>query len=160
MVLPIHKSDYRKLPQEDDTLKHLRDCALEPGFYVFPSCETLKEMKSEEMSSKVAEGPVGHLLIRAENAYNIGRSMIQWFVLSIVISAFSAYIAWFTQVDAMGAMRIALTTSIMAYGLSYFMDSIWKGAAWSGTFKYLVDAALYAIAAGYAFYLTWPELSQ
>ena len=39
MVLPIHKSDYRKLPEEDRLLDTLRAAGVTPGrTYHFPYC--------------------------------------------------------------------------------------------------------------------------
>lgn len=117
-------------------------------------------MKSPEMCKRMEDGPVGHLLIRSENSYRMGRSLLQWFLLSLLVSAMAAYLAWACSADAASAVRIGIVSSWMAYGLSYVMDSIWKGVAWSCTLIYLFDAAAYAAATGLAFYLFWPELAQ
>src|SRR6266576_2451337 len=45
MVLPYHRSDYKKLPDEDKVTAALRSAGVTRGMYVFPYC-THKEMKS------------------------------------------------------------------------------------------------------------------
>ena len=53
MVLTYHRSDYRKLPDEDRVLDALRSAGVTPGrTYHFPYC-THKEMKSPEAQEKL-----------------------------------------------------------------------------------------------------------
>src|SRR5262249_57538513 len=47
MVLPHHRSNYKKLPDEDNIRKILRAANLAPGLYHTPYC-THKEMNSPE----------------------------------------------------------------------------------------------------------------
>src|SRR5437870_11707145 len=58
MVLPYHRSDYKKLPDEDKVTAALRSAGVTRGMYVFPYC-THKEMKSPEILEKQKQGPVG-----------------------------------------------------------------------------------------------------
>src|SRR5258708_19545153 len=60
MVLPYHRSDYQKLPDEDKLLAALRAAGLKRGLYVFPFCMP-KEMKSPAMIEKYTQAPVGRL---------------------------------------------------------------------------------------------------
>ena len=63
MVLPIHKSDYRKLPEEDRVLDAIRAAGVTPGrIYHFPYT-THKEMKSPEAVERFKRGPVGLLTV-------------------------------------------------------------------------------------------------
>jgi hypothetical protein len=49
MVLPFHRSDYRKLPEEEKVADALRAAGVIPGpVYSFPHC-THKDMKSPEV---------------------------------------------------------------------------------------------------------------
>ncbi len=58
MALPIHKSDYRKLPEEDRVLDAIRSAGVTPGrAYHFPYT-THKEMKSPEAVERFKRGPV------------------------------------------------------------------------------------------------------
>ena len=62
MVLPYHRSDYKKLPDEDKVTAALRSAGVTRGMYVFPYC-THKEMKSPEVVEKFKRGPVGLLTV-------------------------------------------------------------------------------------------------
>jgi hypothetical protein len=61
MVLSYHKSDYRKLPDEDRVTDAMRSAGVTRGpAYFFPYC-SFKEMKSPPMIEKMKRGPVGLL---------------------------------------------------------------------------------------------------
>ena len=52
MLLPIHKNDYRKLPDEDKVLDAMRTAGVTPGReYRFPFC-SMKEMKEPATAEK------------------------------------------------------------------------------------------------------------
>src|SRR5262245_63134718 len=98
MALPIHKSDYRKLPDEDKVLDALRSAGVTPGrWYIFPFC-THKEMKSPEVLEKFKRGPVGSLTIRPSGAPAMGKFLGQWFLYCIVVSILVAYLTGRTRV--------------------------------------------------------------
>src|SRR6266700_6790004 len=98
MVLPIHKSDYRKLPDEDKVTDTLRSVGVTPGrVYVFPYCK-MKEMKSPEVQEKFKRGPVGFITIRPSCAPGMGKFLAQWFLYCIVVGIFTACVTGATQV--------------------------------------------------------------
>src|ERR1700757_3559999 len=77
MVLPFHKSDYRKLPDEEKVLDVLRSAGTTPGrVYTFPYT-THKEMKAPETVEKFKRGPVGMLTILPSGAPNMGKFLGQ-----------------------------------------------------------------------------------
>jgi len=89
MALPIHKSDYRKLPDEPKVLDSLRAAGVTPGReYRFPFC-TQKEMKSPEAIEKMKQGPVGLLVIMPSGPMNMGKFLGQWFLYCVVVSFFT-----------------------------------------------------------------------
>jgi hypothetical protein len=82
MALPIHKSDYRKLPDEAKALDTLRATGVTPGReFRFPYC-TQKEMKSPEGIEKFKRGPVGLLVIMPSGAMNMGKFLGQCFFIA------------------------------------------------------------------------------
>src|SRR6266705_5041220 len=92
MVLPIHKSDYRKLPDEDKVLDALRSVGVTPGpTYILPYCDH-KNMKSPEVVEKFKRGPVGLLTVRPSGAPAMGKFLAQWFFYCVVVSIFTAYL--------------------------------------------------------------------
>ena len=62
MLLPYHRSDYQRLPDEDKVLSALRAAGLKRGLYVFPFC-THKDMKSPAVQEKYKQGPVGMMTV-------------------------------------------------------------------------------------------------
>src|ERR1051325_1607683 len=62
MLLPYHRSDYKRLPDEEGVTAALRAADLRPGNYHFPYC-THKDMKSPENVEKFKRGPVGFVTI-------------------------------------------------------------------------------------------------
>ena len=87
MALPIHKSDYRKLPDEDAVLNALRTSGVTPGrVYHFPFT-THKEMKSPQAIERFKRGPVGLLTVMRSGAPAMGKYLGLWFGYCLVISA-------------------------------------------------------------------------
>ena len=63
MVLAYHKSDYRKLPDEECVTDALRSAGVTRGpAYFFPYF-SFKEMKSASVIEKMKRGPVGLLTV-------------------------------------------------------------------------------------------------
>ncbi len=58
MVLPYHRSDYQRLPEEDKFLAALRAAGLKRGLYIFPFC-THKEMKSPALMENTSRDQSG-----------------------------------------------------------------------------------------------------
>ena len=48
MVLPWHKSDYPKVPNEDRVREALRPLAIPPGDYMIPRASSMQDMKSPD----------------------------------------------------------------------------------------------------------------
>src|SRR5205807_8989206 len=62
MLLPYHRSDYQRLPDEDKLMVALRSAGLKRGLYIFPFC-THKEMKSPAVVEKYKQGTVGLMTV-------------------------------------------------------------------------------------------------
>ena len=160
MALKIHKSDWAKLPDEDRTLDALRGAGIPPGMYMFPNCRSQEEMASPEMTAKFQRGPVGHMTLLPPGGYAIGKSLLQWFVLALVVSAGAGYVtgiglpAGAPKVDV---FRATAAVAFIAHGSSGVIDSIWKGVRWSVAAKFVFDALLYSLATGAVFAWLWPS---
>src|SRR5260370_18586488 len=95
MVLPYHRSDYQKLPDEDKLLAALRAAGLKRGLYVFPFC-THKEMKSPAMIEKYNQGPVGMMTVFPSGPPAMPKFLTMWFVHCLIIGFFVAYLTGHT----------------------------------------------------------------
>lgn len=160
MVLPYHKSDYRKLPDEDKVLDALRAAGVTPGpVYQFPHC-THQNMKSQESMERFKRGPVGHLTIIPSGAPNMGKYLGLWFVYCVVIGIFVAYLTGRTLgagTDYLMVFRVAGTTAFLGYSLAQVQDAIWKGQTWGVTFKHVFDGLIYGLLTAGTFGWLWPR---
>lgn len=160
MALPIHKSDYRKLPDEDKVLEALRSAGITPGrAYHFPFC-THKEMKSPEMMEKFKRGPVGLMTIIPSGAPNMGKFLGQWFVYCLVVGVFTAYLAGRTRpagTEYLEVFRVAGTTAFLGYSLALIQDAIWKGENWGVNLKHVLDGLIYGLLTAGTFGWLWPK---
>ena len=149
MVIGWHKADYAKLPGEDDVLAAMREKGVGRGHYVFPCAPSMKEMGSPEMLEKYKQGPVGFVTVTGPP--DMGKGLGLWFVYSILVSIFAAYVASFAGTSA-PVFRLTSTVAFMAYGLAAMVDSIWKGISWSITARFMADGLMYALATGACFH--------
>jgi hypothetical protein len=160
MVLPFHKSDYRKLPEEDRVLDALRATGVTPGrTYHFPYT-THKEMKSPEAMEKLKRGPIGLLTVIPSGPPAMGKYLGLWFVYCVVVSIFVACLTGRTQAPGaqyMEVFRVAGATAFLAYGFAQVQDSIWKGQTWGVTAKHAFDGLIYALLTAGTFGWLWPR---
>jgi len=160
MALPIHKSDYRKLPDEEKVLDTMRASGVTPGReYRFPYC-TQKEMKSPEAMEKFKRGPVGMLVIMPNGAMNMGKFLGQWFVYCVVVSIFAAYLTGRTRMpgaDYLEVFRVAGCTAFIGYALAQAQNSIWRGVTWGITLKHMLDGLIFGLLTGGTFGWLWPK---
>jgi hypothetical protein len=163
MVIPIHKGDYGQLPNEDELLAAMRDKGVKPGSYMFPFACSMKEMASDEMLAKMNQGPMGFMTVNPNGPPAMGKSLAQWFVFSIVLSVFVAYIGTLALpagTDYMRVFRVTGTIAVLGYGVSSVPDSIWKGVSWKVTAKFLFDGAVYGLVTAGAFGWLWPGVAS
>src|SRR4051794_15161584 len=93
MATPWHKADFRKIPNENQAMDALRPLAIPPGDYMMPDCRDMKEMKSAEFIAKREKGPVMIATVMPSGPVSMGASLVQWFVYSLVVGFFAAYVA-------------------------------------------------------------------
>lgn len=161
MALPVHKGDYKKIQNEDKFLESMRSLGVAQGHFVFPCPGSMKEMGTPEMKEKYLKGPVGFITILPGGECKIGKNLAQWFLLSIVIGVFVAYIASLALprgAEFASVMRIAGTTAVLGYAFSHIQDSIWKGLNWSISLKFFFDGVVYGLTTGACFAWLWPAV--
>ncbi len=160
MVLPFHRSDYRKLPDEDRVLDALRATGVTPGrTYHFPFC-THKDMKSPEAMEKFKRGPVGLLTLIPSGAPNMGKYLGQWFVYCVAISIFVAYLTGRTRTPGahyLEVFRVAGVTAFLGYAGAQVQESIWRGQTWAVTAKHVLDGLIYGLLTAGMFGWLWPR---
>jgi len=160
MVLGYHKSDYRKLPDEDRVIDVLRGAGVTRGpAYFFPYC-SFEEMKSAPMIEKMNRGPVGLLTVMRSGPPAMGRNLTLWFLYCAVISIFAAYLACRTLAPGtafLQVFRVVAIAALLGYGAAHAQESIWGGRSWAVTFKHLFDSVVFAVLTAGTFGWLWPK---
>jgi hypothetical protein len=160
MIVPIHRGDYRRLPDEDKVCDALRATGVTPGrVYHFPFT-THKDMKAPETVEKFKRGPVGFITVMPSGAPGLGKYLSQWFLFCLVVGFFTAYLTGRTlpeHVHYLKVFRVAGCVSFMAYGLGQLMDPIWKGQTWGVTIKHVIDGLIYGLLTAGIFGWLWPR---
>jgi hypothetical protein len=160
MVLSYHRSDYRKLPDEDRVTEALRNVGLTRGpAYFFPYC-SFKEMKSAPMIEKMKRGPVGLLTVLPSGPPAMGKNLVQWFLYCVVINLFAAYLSSRTlapRAAFLEVFRVVGVAALLGYGAAHAQESIWNGRSWVVTFKHLFDSVIFAALSAGTFAWFWPK---
>ena len=160
MLLTYHRSNVSKLPDENAFRDKVSELKLPPGEYIIPHADTPKEMGSEEYLERIKSGPVGMITVLPNEPWPMGKSLTQWFLYSILIGIFAAYIAVQSLqpgADYMQVMQLVGATAFGGYALALIQNSIWKFTAWSTTVKFLFDGLVYALLTGGIFGWLWPD---
>jgi hypothetical protein len=160
MVFGYHASDYRKFPDEEAGAEALRKLNLAPGQYMYPIASSTKDMSSPEFQAKVEKGPGIILTIWPGARPSMTANLIQWFIYSVVVGIFAAYVAGRAlEVGAhyLAVFRFAGVTAFACYAIAGFHESIWFKRPWSVTLKNTFDGLLYALVTAGTFGWLWPR---
>ena len=160
MLLPFHRKDYRKVPNEDAVMDALRPFALAPGDYVMPLAEPPVRMDSPEMLDKMTKGPVVMMTVLPSGPPAMGSTFAQWIAYCVVVSIFAGYIA--SRALGPGARyldvhQIAGTVAFVGYALALWQMSIWFKRDWGTTVRSTIDGLIYGLLTGGTFGWLWPR---
>jgi len=159
ILIPIHKSDYTRSPGEDRLCELLRGENIRPGNYMFPHCDDMKKLQSEEMMSKFTQGPVGFMTILPSGPPAMGKNLVLWFLQAVLVSLLVAYIAAIglaSGTESMTVFRLTGTAAILAYTMGALTDYIWKGQQLNVMFKFIFDGVVYGLLTAGVFGWLWP----
>ena len=161
MVLGYHKNDFVKLPSEEQVMDDLQKANIPPGDYYFPRAKDMKDMKSPEFIEKRKHGPVGFLTMMKSGPPNIGKDHVLWFIYSIIVGIFAAYIiGHFLPAGSnyLSVFRFAGATAFVGYSLALLQNSIWYKRNWAATLKSMFDGLIYALFTAGIFGWLWPPV--
>jgi hypothetical protein len=160
MVLPFHRSDYRKLPAEDGVMDALRPFSIPPGDYMMPNAGSPAAMKDPAFLARWNKGPLAVITVLKPGPMSMKASLAQWFLYCVVVSVFAAFIAG--RALAPGAtlraiFKFAGCTTFVGYTLALWQETIWYKKAWTTTFRSTVDGLVYALLTAGVFGMLWPK---
>ena len=160
MMLPWHKSDYPKMPNEDKVMDALRPLAIPPGDYMIPRPSSTQEMRTPEFLEKMKKGPVVVMTVLPNGPMGMGKNLTQWFLYSVVVGVFGAYVAGRALPPGaayLSVFRFVGVTAFLAYAAALWQMSIWYRRAWITTIKATVDGLIYGLLTAGTFGWLWPH---
>lgn len=160
MVFKYHQKQCKPLPSEDGVRSAMKAAPAEPGFYPIPYCK-MEECQEPENQAKYDEGPVAYVTVLPNGMPAMGKALLQWFLFTLGISAFVAYVAHFSLgADYLDAFRLTGTVAVLAYCAGTIQDSIWMGQPWSSCRLFLFDGLVYGLVTAGTFGWLWPGAAQ
>jgi len=159
MVMPYHRKDFGKLADEDGAMDALRRFNIPPGDYLVPHPGGAAGMKEPAYQEKLKKGPVVIMSLR-HGPSSMGQSLGLWFVYSLLIGLFAAYItshALSTGASYLEVFRFVGTTAFMGYALALMQNSIWYWRNWRMTLTTMFDGLMYALLTAGVFGWLWPR---
>ena len=155
-----HRTDFPRLPEEDQFRTALRGVSMPPGDYMVPRVRTMAEMKTPEWEEKIRQGPNVIMTVIPGTAFGMGRSLALWFVYCLVVSIFAAYVAGAALppgAEYLPVFRFAGVAAFLAYAVALWQMSIWYHRSWGMTAKTTVDGLIYALTTAGVFGWLWPS---
>ncbi|HTL98079.1 MAG TPA: hypothetical protein VL181_04675 [Holophagaceae bacterium] len=160
MVFKWHNSDYNGLSNEDEVRAAITKGSPAPGQYVLPYCKDHKDMGGEAMQTKLKEGPVGFMILRAPGPMSMGPMLFQWFLFCVLTGLFTALVlmhAVAPGADYKMVFHVAALSSFMAYAFGQIPMGIWWGQPWRSVAKGILDGLIYAGLTAGTFGWLWPR---
>jgi hypothetical protein len=160
MVLPFHKNDLRRFPNEDAALDAFRRLNVPPGDYGAPLANSMAALKDPAFVDRLKKGPLVFATIAPGSSPSMGKSLTLWFLYLVVVSIFAAYIAG--RALAPGAhylevFRFAGCTAFLGYSMALAQQSIWWRRNWGTTIRSMIDGLVYGLLTAGTFGWLWPR---
>ncbi len=131
-----------------------------PGDYVVPHAGSPAGMKKPEFVEKMKKGPLVLMTIAPGGPPSMSMNLSLWFLYSVVVSVFAAYIAG--RAVGPGATYLAVfrfvgAAAFMGYSLALLQNSIWYKRNWGTTLKSMFDGLVYGLLTAGTFGWLWPR---
>ncbi|MGH7530639.1 MAG: hypothetical protein ACREMN_09685 [Gemmatimonadales bacterium] len=161
-MLPLwHKNDYPKMEQEAQVMDALRPLGIRPGDYMMPRAASMAEVKSVTFQERRRRGPAMIVTVLPPGPTAMGKSLTLWFLYSVVISLFAAYVAGRALppgAEYLTVFRFAGVTAFLGYAAALWQMSIWYARSLRMTVLSTIDGLIYALATAGVFGWLWPGI--
>ena len=148
MVLPHHRKDYTRLPDEAAIRTAIQAQNLPRAQYTFPFVQSKEDWKSETVRKKLESGPVG-LLIIGPTGTGMNRQLAGHAIYVLCISILVAYVTFAalggSEQEYLKVFQVAGTAASLAYGGAMFTNSIWFHVPWGNTLRHVFDSLVYGV---------------
>lgn len=160
MVLPHHRGDWKKLPDEDGLMGALRASGTEAGQYTFPHAGSKDAWKDPAFQGKVAAGPTGFLILRAPGRPTMGKSLGLYLLYTLGVSFMVGYIAVHTLpagAPYLPVFRVVGAVATLAYAAGLAPGAIWFSRSWGSTAREMLDGLVFGLVTAGVFGWLWPR---
>lgn len=157
-VLPHHKADFRKLPDEKRFEDSLKSLAIPPGNYGFPFCDSSAQMKDPEFQKRYAAGPNG--VLNVWPPVSMGRNMALTFLVQLIAALATGSLLWTVLGPQAGfgqVFRAASGMGALTWCFAFLPGHIWFGQTGATMVRHVLDGVGYALITGLVFAALWPS---
>lgn len=158
MLLRFHRSDWRKVPSEEDVMEALKRFKLPPGDYLLPRPDRPARKNSAKFKAKRQKGP-RLLMTVLPHAETPVRNLVLWFLYSMVVASLAGYVAGIVLspgTPRLIVFRITATVAFTGFALALWQNSIWHARGWGATIRSTIDGLVYGLLTGAVFSWLWP----
>lgn len=156
-VLPHHKPEIKSLGDKEEQFTDWIACKeIEPGQYVFPYCEDMKQTETELFKQKQGKCS-GELRVWARPV-NMLAAMVKTLGFFLFAAFMIGYVCAYTltpYTDKGDVFRIVLVLGIMTHCFAIFPRVFWFPRSYATS---LVDGVVYALLTAGIFYALWPTV--
>ena len=158
-LLPHHRTDFTRLPNEDAVRDAVRAQGAAEGQYVFPYAATSADMKNPAYVEKAKAGPVGMLVVWPNGVGPTPRQLIVHFVYVLIITAVAGYVGSAcipAGADYLKVFQVVGTAAFLGYFGAVPLFVIWYHMTTSFMVKQGIDGLVYALLTAGVFGWLWP----
>lgn len=159
MFLGYHSKDFASVPDENKFQDAMRGFNLAPGEYLVPRPTSMSDMKTPEYKAKVEKGPGVILTVWPGGQQSMTPSLVQWFVFTVVIGIFAAYVAGRALgpgASYLSVFRFVGVTAFVCYSVASWSETIWYKRSWGRNLRNTFDGLIYGCFTGGTFGWLWP----
>ncbi len=154
-VMPHHRPEWVKIPQEDAFQALLKSAGVKPGQYIFPYSDGGKDYSTPEFQAKLKAS--SGMLVVWTDATNMGKAIgltLAFFLFITFVIGYLACLGLQPGATFMKVFQFVTTCGLLAHCSAKFPSAFWfrRKVAMD-----LLDGALYAVATGLIFAALWPS---
>ncbi len=158
IALPWHRSDWKKVKDEDGFLAAVRAQQLAAGTYMFPSCAPA-DVKTPEGQARFEKGPWGTVTVLSGKP-SMGAALPKWVGYLLLVSVAIAFLVGHFVPKGGNVHAVfhqAAAAAAIVYGGEPITGWIWEGKPGSFVFKSVIDGLIYAVVTAALFAWLWPH---
>lgn len=157
VVLPHHKPDYKRWPDEDALMRFVSESGAAPGEYLFPLIDQ-KDLKEDWAMGRYDRGPWGMVNVWPAKP-NMAANMIKTVLFFLVVTVLVGYVgqAALPAGAAFGEVfRVVGVTAMLAHTTGGMCREIWFTRPLRAKIMDALDGIVFGLLTGLVFALLWP----